>query len=121
MKKLRLPLFVMLLAFIITSCKKEVSPEIEISVLKDNGQPAGGVIVRTSVDGANGGIINEGVLDEVKTDKFGKAYFKYDNTILIDVAVYRGSVIVDSTSILAETKRLKRNEDNTYERTLIFR
>jgi len=121
MKKLSLPLFIMLLAFSSTSCKKEVSPEIEITVIKENGEPQGGALVRTSIDGANGGIINDEVISETKTDKFGKAYFEFDNTVLVDVALYRGAIIVDSTSILAETKRQKPREDNVYERTLIYR
>ncbi|MEQ8624974.1 MAG: hypothetical protein RJQ00_12505 [Vicingaceae bacterium] len=121
MKKSSLPLFIMLLAFASTSCKKEVSPEIEITVVKENGTPQGDAIVKTSIEGAEGGIINAEVIAEERTDQFGKAYFKFDNTVLVDVAVYRGNEIVDSTSILAETKRQRPREDNVYERTLIWR
>jgi len=121
MKKLSLPLFIMLLAFTSTSCKKEVSPEIEITVLKEDGTPQGGAWVRTSIEGAEGGIINAEIIAEERTDQFGKAYFEFDNTVLVDVAVYRGNDIVDSTSILAETKRQKPREDNVYERTLTYR
>lgn len=121
MKKLSLPLFIMLLALASTSCKKEVSPEIEITVLKEDGSPQGGAWVRTSIEGAKGGIINADVIAEERTDQFGKAYFEFDNTVLVDVAVYRGNEIVDSTSILAETKRQRPREDNVYERTLTYR
>lgn len=121
MKKLSLPLFLMLLAFTSTSCKKEVSPEIEITVFTESGEAKRGALVRTSIDGANGGIINDQVISETTTDRFGKAYFKFDNTVLVDVALYKGGTIVDSTSILAETKRQKPREDNVYERKLIWR
>ena len=105
-----------------TSCKKEVSPEIEISVLNENGQAAGARIpVKLSVDGAEDGIINEKVIGEGLTDQFGKVFFELDNTALVNVALFRGSEIVDSTSILAEMKRLKGSEENVYERTLIYR
>jgi len=124
MKKLSLQILLSLLIIFTFSCKKEVSPEIEITVVDTLNVVRGGVWVKTSVDGAVLGPLNARVLDSVRTDQFGKAFFKYDNTVLVDVATYRNQssrVKIDSVSILAETKRKKRNDDNVYERTLIFK
>lgn len=119
MKKISLLLLsAMLLTFV--SCKKEVSPELEITVNNTDGSARSGVKVKVSVDGANFGIVNARAIDSANTDGFGKAYFKFDNTILVDVAVYRSGTPVDSTSVLCETKRLKRKEKNLFERTLTY-
>lgn len=119
MKKLSLLLLsTALLAF--ASCKKEVSPELEITVKNTDGSARGGVKVKISVDGANFGLVNAKGIDSTFTDGFGKAYFKFDNTILIDAAVYKDGIPVDSTSVLCETKRLKRKESNIYERSLTY-
>lgn len=120
MKKISL-LFLVATACFFSSCKKEISPELEITVSDTLGNPAGGVKVKISVDGANAGILNARVIDSAQTDGFGKAFFKFDNTILIDAAVYRKGIPVDSVSCLCETKRLKRNEENVYERALTYR
>ncbi len=122
MKKISQTLIVGCLLITAFACKKEVSPELEINVVDTLGQPVHQMNVKISVDGAEDGIINAHVIDSVRTDKFGKAYFKFDNTILIDVALWNNlKEVVDSVSILCETKRLKRKEDNIYERTLIFK
>lgn len=104
-----------------TSCKKEVSPELEISVVDTLGAAVGGAKVKLTVDGLEFGVVIDQAIDSTQTDAFGKAYFEFDNTILVDVGLYKFDIKVDSTSILLETKRLKRNEDNVFERTLIFR
>ena len=122
MKKISRTLIIACLLIAAFSCKKEVSPELEINVVDTLGQPVNQMKVKISVDGAEDGIVNARVIDSVRTDKFGKAYFKFDNTILIDVALWNNlKEVVDSLSILCETKRLKSKEDNIYERTLIFR
>lgn len=116
------PLLLTLLSLILlgVACKKEKSPELEITVADPSRQPLQGIWVRTSVPGAEFGAVNPRVLDSVRTDQFGKAFFEYDNTILLRVDAYRNDrVIRDSLSILLETKRLKSGESNTYEEVLI--
>ena len=120
MKKISL-LFFVIAGLFLGSCKKEISPELEVTVVDTLGVPAQGAKVKVSVDGANRGIINGRIIDSAQTDAFGKAFFKFDNTVLVDVAVYRGAVPVDSVSCLCETKRLKRKEDNIFERRLVYR
>lgn len=124
MKKLSLLLLTFTVVTTLISCKKEKSPELEVTVVDANDQPKVGVWVKTSVDGANKGILNSRVIDSSATDNFGKAYFKYENTVLLDVALYEGrrtTTIIDSTSILLETKRLKKGNDNVKEAKLVFR
>lgn len=120
MKKLSL-LFLVITSVLITSCKKEVSPELEITVVDTLGAPVNQAKVKLTVDGADFGIVQAKALDSSLTDGFGKAYFSFDNTILVDASLYNGTTKVDSTSVLLETKRLKRNEDNVFERKLIYR
>lgn len=119
MKKYTLPFLIITLSLMTVSCKKEKSPELEITVLRSNNEPARNVWVRTSVPGAEFSVVQENILDSVVTDNFGKAFFEFDNTILIRVDAYRNpSDILDSIGILLETKRLRGSEDNYYERTM---
>jgi len=119
MKKYTLPFLVLFLSSLTIACKKEKSPELEITVFNSNNEPAGNVFVRTSVPGAEFRVLQSNVIDSVRTDNFGKAFFEFDNTILIRVDAYRNSgEILDSLSVLLETKRLRGSEDNYYERTL---
>jgi len=119
MKKYTLPLIVLFLSSLTIACKKEKSPELEITVLTASNQPARNVVVRTSVPGAEFGVLEQNILDSTRTDNFGKAFFAYDNTVLIRVDAYRSSdQILDSISVLLETKRLRGNEENYYERTM---
>ncbi len=120
MKKLNL-LFVVITSVLITSCKKEISPILEITVVDTLNTPVSRAKVKLTVDGAIFGAVNPQALDSSRTDAFGKVFFEFDNTILVDAAVYNGNTKVDSTSVLLETKRLKRNEDNVFERKLIYR
>ncbi len=119
MKKISL-LFLVFSGLFFSSCKKEISPELEVTVVDTLGFPAGGVSVKISVDGADRGIVNARIIDSAKTDGFGKAFFKFDNTVLVDASVSRKGVPVDSVSCLCETKRLKRKEENVYERRLVY-
>ncbi len=118
MKKYTLPLLIIFLSSMGVACKKEVSPELEITVLDNGGSAVRQAVVITSVPGSNQGIINPQVLDSVVTDNFGKAFFKYDNTILLRVDARYNGVLLDSLYVLLETKRLRRGDDNIYERTM---
>ena len=120
MKKYTLPFLILALSVGLLSCKKEKSPELEITVLDQNGEAVHQILVRTSVPGIDDlGNVMPNIIDSVRTDAFGKAFFEYDNTILLRVdAFYDSSNILDSTDVLLETKRLKNSQDNYYERTL---
>lgn len=117
MKKYTLPFLIICISILGVGCKKEKSPELEITVLDSNSNALRGALVTTSVPGSDQGIVKEGIIDSVRTDGFGKAFFKYDNTILLRVdALYQGAR--DSLDILLETKRLSRGDENNYERTM---
>ena len=119
MKKYTLQLLIVSLTLLAVACKKEKSPELEITVINANTNEAvRQAVVVTSIPGANQGIVNPQVLDSVRTNDFGKAYFKYDNTLLLRIDAYYNKVLLDSTDILLETKRLKSGEENYYERTM---
>lgn len=107
--------------FTTVGCKREVSPELEITVFDTLGAAVNRAKVKINVDGAVNGIITPRAIDSSFTDAFGKAYFEFDNTILVDVQVLNKGVVVDSASVLCEEKRLKRGEDNVFERRLTFR
>jgi hypothetical protein len=124
MKKLY-PTFLVLLAVAFSfSCKKEISPDLEVTVVDDNNVPVGQVWVKTSAPNAIFGILESDVIDSAQTDMFGKVFFSYKNTRLIDIAIYAGpneNIIVDSASVLLETKRKARKSTNTTEKKLVYR
>ena len=124
MKKIY-PTFLVILAVAFSfSCKKEISPDLEVTVVRNDNSPVRGAWVRTSVPDAVSGILRADVLDVAQTDGFGKVYFSYKNTILIDIALLRqpnDTVLIDSASALLEVKRKAPRSDNTTERKLVFR
>lgn len=120
MKKISL-LLAVATSIIFTSCKKEVSPELALTVYDVSGAPSKSKKVKIFVTGDQYRAFNAKAIDSAKTDAFGKAFFKFDNTILVDIYLYgAGGKIVDSTSVLCETKRLKNKEKNIIERSLTF-
>ena len=124
MKKLYPTFFVLIAVTLLFSCKKEVSPDLEVTVVDANDQPVNNAWVKTSVPGADFGILNAEVIDSAKTDPFGKAYFSYSNTVLLDIALYatrNDTIIRDSASVLLETKRKSPRSSNRTEKKLVFR
>lgn len=124
MKKIY-PTFLVLFAVMFSfSCKKEISPALEVTVVDADDLPVNQVWIKTSVPGAIYGILNADVIDSAQTDVFGKVYFQYDNTVLLDIALYENAndtVIIDSASVLLETKRKSPRSSNTTEKKLVFR
>lgn len=124
MKKLSFYLFTSLTLLVSFSCKKEISPDLEVTVVDSLDNPVEKVWVKTSVNGAEFGVLNAEVLDSGQTDQFGKAYFEYKNTVLLDVGIYpsrESRIAIDSASILLETKRKSKNSSNTFEQKLVLR
>ena len=124
MKKIGLSFLTISLVLLSLSCKKEKSPELIVTVVDNDNVPVRRVWVKSSVDGADAGILNAQVLDSAQTDDFGKAFFKFNNTALIDLALYDlpgSTTIIDSTSILVETKRLRGKTENIFQTKLVFR
>jgi len=101
------------------SCKKEVSPEVEVTVVNEMRERVKGAVVISSVEGAEGNL-KEFIEERKVTDAFGKVFFNYKNTVLIDYFLLRNGFPVDSTSVLAEVKR-QRGDENIIERTLVFK
>lgn len=124
MKKLSFSFLAIMVVLFSFSCKKEISPDLEVTVVDSLDNPVRGAWVKTSVDGAEFGVISAEVIDSGRTDNFGKVFFEYENTILIDVGVYPSQdsrTAIDSSSILLETKRKSRNSSNTFEQKLVIR
>jgi|SRR5690554_2466751 len=118
---LKLSFFVLLIS-VFTACRKEVEPTLLITVVDESNNRINNAWIEVSVDGANQGILNAHVVDSGATDRYGTIKFEFENTVLVDVAMYRNqnsSVIEDSTSVLLETKR--RYGDNITERKLVIR
>ncbi len=124
MKKLY-PTFLVLIAIGFSfSCEKEISPDLEVTVVDFNNNPIPRAWVKTSAQGALYGILEADVIDSAQTDNFGKAYFSYENTRLIDLALYAGpndTIIIDSASVLLEVKRKAPRSGNTTEKKLVFK
>lgn len=124
MKKLYPTFFVLLAVAFSFSCKKEISPDLEVTVVDNDNKAVGGVWVKTSAPDAVSGILESDVIDSAKTDDFGKAFFSYKNTRLLDLALYAGpndNVIIDSASVLLEIKRKSSRSSNTTEKKLVFK
>lgn len=123
MKKLRQVLLVTCFLLSLTACKKDVPPTLLVTVVDDFNTRLPNVWVEISVDGANDGILNPQVIDSSFTDEFGTARFPFDNTVLVDIAIYENrntDVKEDSTSVLLETAR-SIDDDNLIEKKLVVR
>lgn len=124
MKKSSLYFLAILAALTLFSCEKEVPPELVISVVDEQDQVINFAWIEVSVDRANLGVINEDVIDSTKTNEFGRAFFEFDNTVLVDVSLYASEFStekIDSISVLLETKRSRDKTSNVTERKLVFR
>lgn len=111
-----------LLAMPFIACKKDVGPTLLVTVVDGYNNRIPGAWVEVSVDGANQGILNAQVVDSGATDRYGTIKFKFDNTVLVDVALYKNrnsDIIEDSTSVLLETER-SLDDDNLIERKLVI-
>lgn len=120
MKKLRLlGVFVLCAsAMLFTSCKKEVSPELKVSVVNGSSMPLRNATVTVEAAGADSSRLIPEFHEEQITDNYGHAYFKFKNTVLVTIVAERGTLI-DSTFALLETKRTKEKE-NLYEKTIVL-
>ncbi len=123
MKKLRQVLLLACFLSSLVACKKDVPPTLLVTVVDDFNNRLPNVWVEVSVDGANNGVLNPKVIDSTFTDEFGVARFPFDNTVLVDVAIYENrstDVKEDSTSVLLETAR-SIDDDNLIEKKLVVR
>lgn len=114
--------FLALLAMPFVACKKDVGPTLLVTVVDGYNNRIPGAWVELSVDGANQGIVNAQVIDSGATDRYGTIKFKFDNTVLVDIALYKNrnsDVIEDSTSVLLETER-SIDDDNLIEKKLVI-
>lgn len=124
MKKISLSFLITATVLFSFSCKKEISPDLEVTVVDDTNAPVPRVWVKTSVPGAVFGFVNGEVIDSAETDQFGKAFFKFKNTILVDIGLFKtqsDTILIDSSSALLEIKRKARGSSNTIEKKLVFR
>ena len=124
MKKSSLHLLAFMAVLSVFSCKKDVAPELVITVVNEQDVPVNFQWVKVSVDRASQGVVIEEVTDSTQTNEFGRAFFEFENTVLVDVALYAGqntSKKIDSTSVLLETKRSRDKDSNVTERKLVLR
>ncbi|SRR5690554_1195827 len=111
------------IAISLISCKKEVSPALEVTVVNKIGLGVKDAWVVVSVDDANFGTINEKILQEGATDADGIVKFNFKNTAIIQITAYKNkssTVIEDSMAVLVEMKR-GRGKENLLRRTLVIR
>lgn len=122
MKILRLVLISVSVLMILFSCEKEVSPEVEITVVDTLNNRVHGAFIQVTADPVENGIIDSNILQTHGTDRFGKAFFRFKHTVLVNIYLVTSAGRIDSTSVFAETKRKRgRNARNVYERTLVFK
>ena len=124
MKKSSLSFLAILAVTILFSCKKDVSPKLLVTIVDGQDQAVQFSWIEISVNRSNQGVINPEVIDSTKTNEFGKAFFEFKNTVIVDVGLFASefsTVKVDSTTVLLETKRGRDEDGNVTERKLVFR
>ena len=124
MKKSYLHLFALMAVLTLFSCEKEVPPELVISVVDEQDQPINFAFLRLSVDRSNQGVVIPEVIDSTKTNEFGRAFFEFSNTVLVDVGLYESENTtekIDSISVFLETKRSRDKDSNVTERKMVYR
>ena len=124
MKKSYRNLLAILSILTLSACVKDVSPELVISVVNEQDQPVNFAFIRVSVDRSNLGVVNPEVIDSTKTNEFGRAFFEFSNSVLVDVALYENEFTtekLDSISVLLETKRSRDKDSNVTERKMVVR
>lgn len=123
MKNLRLVLLSLIMLTSLYACKKDVPPSLLVTVVDDLNNRIPRAWVEVSVDGADLSVLNEHVVDSGYTDQFGNITFKFDNTVLVDLALFKNQASTtkeDSTSVLLETER-SIDDDNLIEKKLVIR
>lgn len=101
------------------SCKKEVNPELKVSVVDVNRTPLRNAVVEVRADGSDQARLIPEFQESKRTDNYGNAYFNFKGTVLITIIATRNRKS-DSTYALLETKRM-RKDDNVYEKTLVLK
>lgn len=111
------------IAISLISCKKEVSPALEVTVVNKNDLGVANAWVKVSVDDADYGTVDEKILQEGATNGEGIIKFNFKNTAIIKITAYKNknsSTIEDSMAVLVEMRR-GRGKENLIRRKLVIR
>jgi hypothetical protein len=112
------------IAFAFTACKKEVQPELILTVQNEIGQPLKNVRVAIFASELENALLDPIVLDSGRTDAVGVYRKKFLNTVIVDVAALRIDSLGDTTQFAMKTikveEKRQRSRDNFVRRTLIL-
>ncbi len=112
------------IALTFTSCKKEVQPELILTVENELGQPYRNIRVAVFASELENALLDPIVLDSGRTDAVGVYRKKFINTVIVDVAAFRLDSLGDTTQFAMRTIRVEekrqRSRDNFVRRTLIL-
>src|SRR5690554_5527104 len=86
MKNLRLLIaFAICSSALMVSCKKEVNPELKVSVVDTNRVPLRNALVEVVAEGSDQSRVTPQFVEPQRTDNYGNAYFKFKGTVLITI------------------------------------
>lgn len=112
------------IALSFTSCKKEVQPELVLTVQNELGQPLRNLKVVVFISELDESLLAPIVLDSGVTDAVGIYRKKFVNTVIVDVAAFRINAMGDTTQFGLETYKIEekrqKSKENIVRRTMIL-
>ncbi len=112
------------IALTFTSCKKEVQPELILTVENEMGRALKNVRVAIYASELENTLLDPIILDSGRTDAVGVYRKKFINTVIVDVAALRIDSLGDTTQFAMKTikveEKRQRSRDNFVRRTLIL-
>lgn len=119
-----LTLFTLGIALSLSSCKKEVQPELILTVKDELGQPLKNMRVAIFVSELESAFLDPIVIDSGRTDAVGVFRKKFINTVIVDVAAFKINANGDTTQFAMETIKIEekrqKSKENFVRRTLIL-
>lgn len=114
----------LLISLVIVGCKKEVEPELILTVEDEFGGPLKGINVAIFANELDPLSVSFGILDSGITDASGKYRKKFPNTVVLDVAAYVTNKDGDTTRFAKETFKIEekrqRSKENYVRRTIFL-
>tara|TARA_R110002049_G_scaffold116112_2_gene268512 strand:+ start:3749 stop:4144 length:396 start_codon:yes stop_codon:yes gene_type:complete len=112
------------IALSFTACKKEVQPELILTVKNERGQTLRNVKIAIFASELDESLLDPILLDSGVTDAAGVFRKKFVNTVIIDVAAFRVNQMGDTTQYAMETFKIEekrqKSKENFVRETLIL-
>lgn len=112
------------IALSFSSCKKEVQPELILTVQNENGVALRNIRVAIFTSELDEALIDPIILDSGLTDAAGVYRKKFINTVIVDVAAFVINQTGDTTRFAMDTYKIEekrqRSKENFVRRTLVL-